>query len=93
MLEMTYATMLFGLTMGPGFGIPLGASTLFIATAFVKSNRHYISQLVAGMAVGTIFGVAGYWAVTRPEDQRPLSWSVVPDVERRQLALCAEYRF
>ena len=72
MLEMTYATVLFGLSMGPGFAIPLGISTGIIAATFVQTNRHYISQLVAGSAIGTLFGFAAYWSVSRAEYGSPL---------------------
>lgn len=70
MLEMTYATVLFGLSMGPGFAIPLGISTVIIGGTFVQTNRHYISQLVAGAAIGTLFGFAAYWAISQ-EEYRP----------------------
>lgn len=72
MLEMTYATVLFGLSMGPGFAIPLGISTGIIAATFVQTNRHYISQLVAGAAIGTLFGFAAHWSVSRAESGAPL---------------------
>lgn len=78
MLEMTYATVLFGLSMGPGFAIPLGLSTGIIAATFVQTNRHYLSQLIAGSAIGTLFGFAAYWAVSRPEHSAPFHISCSP---------------
>lgn len=79
MLEMTYATVLFGLSMGPGFGIPLALSTGIIAATFVQTNRHYISQLIAGSAIGTLFGFAAYWSVSRVESSTPVSISCGPN--------------
>jgi hypothetical protein len=91
MLEMTYATVLFGLTMGPGFSIPLGLSTLIIAGTFVETNRHYISQLVAGAAIGTVFGFAAYWSVSREECRPPFRVSC--GTHEGGLALRATYEW
>lgn len=92
MLEMAYATVLFGLSMGPGFAIPLAFSTGVVATAFVK-HRHTIPQLIAGAALGTVFGVAGYWAVIQSEEPEQSQWCISPKIGGGEVAVCAEYRF
>ncbi len=58
MLEITYMTTLIGLQYGPQWGIPLAVGAGFLAVDFTVCNRHYVSQLVAGTALGVIFGVA-----------------------------------
>lgn len=91
--EMTYATVLFGLRMGPGLAVPLAASTAVVGTSFVMCNRHYVSQLVGGAALGTMFACAAYWALESMEHCSPFALRIRPDIEHKQLALCAEYKF
>lgn len=54
----TYATVLYGLQYGPRFTIPLGTLTLVVGAAFIACNRHYTSQVVAGVGLGAIYGFA-----------------------------------
>lgn len=93
MLEMMYATVLFGLRMGPAFALPIAGATAVVAAAFVRHNRHYASQLVAGAAIGTMFGCAAAWALDELSDRMPISFSVVPHGGRREVALRAQYSF
>ncbi len=58
MALITYATALYGMRFGPKLGVPLGALSLFLAGAFVNSNRHYLSQIVAGAGLGTMYALA-----------------------------------
>ena len=56
--SISYMATLFGLRHGPAWAVPLTALGLFIATDFLTSNRHYLSQIVAGAGLGIIFAYA-----------------------------------
>lgn len=58
MAEVTYMTVLYGLRYGVKAAVPLGIFSTFLGVTFLNCNRHYISQLVAGAALGTIFALA-----------------------------------
>jgi len=58
--EATFSAVLFGLRYGPAAAIPFGIFALGIGATFITCNRHYLSQLVAGAALGAMFGVAGH---------------------------------
>lgn len=93
MLEMTYAAWLFGLSIGPHFGIPIAISTGVIAAAFVESNRHYVSQLVAGAGIGTLLGCAAYWSISAVAEQAPLTIGFDTDYETGGFSLSARCEF
>jgi hypothetical protein len=93
MLEMTYATVLFGLRMGFGAFLPLAVNTSVVAISFLKYNRHYASQLVAGAAIGTAFGYAAYLALEYSPQDRPFSFSVCPNFEKQHVMVCGSCRF
>ncbi len=59
-MEAVYAATLFGLEMGPAFGVPLGlfASAVFIN--FTTCNRHFVSQMVAGAGLGVIYAASSH---------------------------------
>ena len=56
----SFGTVLFGLRHGWVWGSTLGAITLAVSTAGVVSNRHLLSQALAGSAVGTIYALAAF---------------------------------
>lgn len=58
MAEATYVAVLFGKRFGPRYGVPLGILAGGLAAAFLSCNRHYLSQLLAGAATGTIYAFA-----------------------------------
>ncbi len=58
MSEITYMAALFGLRYGPKWGLPLAAYGLFVGVDFWVSNRHYASQLIAGVAWGLMYAFA-----------------------------------
>lgn len=58
MAQAFYITMLYGMRFGPKFAIPLGLYSATLAGVFLACNRHYISQLVAGAALGGIYAFA-----------------------------------
>ena len=55
---MSYAAFSYGLRFGPKWGIPLGAFAAFIGISFINCNRHYTSQVIAGGALGALWGFA-----------------------------------
>lgn len=58
MAEVTYMTVLYGLRYGFKAAVPLGMFSTFLGVTFLNCNRHYLSQLVAGAGLGTIFALA-----------------------------------
>jgi len=46
---------LYGMRYGPTFAVPLGAVAGFVTCVFLSSNRHYLSQMVAGAGFGAIY--------------------------------------
>lgn len=55
---MSYAAFAYGLRFGPQWGVPLGAFTALVGISFINCNRHYTSQVIAGAALGAIWGFA-----------------------------------
>ena len=53
--EATYMAVLYGLRFGPNFAIPLGSIAFFVGSVFLASNRHYLSQMIAGAAFGAMY--------------------------------------
>lgn len=60
MFEATFMLYLFAQELGVDYGIPLGAFALLVGIHSVTSNRHYLSQVVAGAVFGCIFGAAAH---------------------------------
>jgi membrane-associated phospholipid phosphatase len=60
MLEATYMATLLGLQCGAHWGIPLGVSASLLGIDFLVCNRHYLSQLIAGVALGVMYGIAAH---------------------------------
>lgn len=58
MAEITYMTVLYGMRFGMKYAIPLGTIAVFIAAVFINCNRHYASQIVAGVGVGSAYALA-----------------------------------
>lgn len=65
MWEVTFMAYLFGAELGIDYAVPLGAFATLVAVQSVAINRHTISQVVAGAALGVIFGVASQKVVHR----------------------------
>jgi membrane-associated phospholipid phosphatase len=65
MWEAAFMTYLFGAELGPNFAVPLSAFSLLVAAQSVAINRHTVSQVVAGAALGVAFGVASQKVVHR----------------------------
>ncbi|MBZ5619617.1 MAG: phosphatase PAP2 family protein [Acidobacteriia bacterium] len=58
MAQALYMAVLYGTRYGPHFAIQLGLLAGFIGVTFVSCNRHYISQVIAGAAFGSIYALA-----------------------------------
>lgn len=54
----SYAATLYGVRFGPKWGVPLGLLTAAVGVSFLNCNRHYISQILAGIGLGAMYGVA-----------------------------------
>lgn len=66
-------TAVLGRRYGWRVGVPLYVFTAAVPVARIHHRRHFFSDVVAGSALGTIAG----FAVTRPEQERPLAWMPV----------------
>lgn len=58
MAQALYMAVLYGKRFGPAYAVPLGFLAAFIGVTFVSCNRHYISQVIAGAAFGSIYALA-----------------------------------
>lgn len=53
--EATYTAVLYGMRFGPNYAVPLGSIAAFVSVIFLSSNRHYLSQMIAGAAFGAMY--------------------------------------
>jgi membrane-associated phospholipid phosphatase len=53
--EATYMAVLYGMRFGPQYAIPLGGVAVFVGCVFLSSNRHYLSQMIAGASFGAMY--------------------------------------
>jgi PAP2 superfamily protein len=58
MAQAMYMTVLFGKRYGPIAWVPLGLYSGFLLATFTNCNRHYVSQMVAGAALGAMYALA-----------------------------------
>ncbi|KKP35706.1 MAG: Phosphoesterase [candidate division TM6 bacterium GW2011_GWF2_32_72] len=56
--QISYMATLYGLRHGKKWGIPLGLLGLTTFSVFLNSNRHFVSQMVAGAGLGSIYAFA-----------------------------------
>jgi len=63
--ESTYLTALYGLRFGARAAGPLAAASTFLGVTFLNCNRHYVSQIIAGAGIGTIFAFAADKVIDR----------------------------
>ena len=56
--EATYTAVLYGMRYGPNYAVPLGSIAAFVTIIFLSSNRHYLSQMVAGAGFGAMYAVS-----------------------------------
>ena len=60
MAFMAYETTYLALEHGWKAGVPLGILSLAVFAGSVDSNRHFVSQLVAGTGLGIAYGIAAH---------------------------------
>ena len=58
MAQATYIATLYGMRFGPKLGVPLAFFAASLGIVFLNCNRHYLSQLVAGIGLGALYGIA-----------------------------------
>lgn len=56
--QIAYATVLFGKQFGMPYAFPLAVMTAFIGFSRISGNNHFLSQYVAGIGLGAIYGYA-----------------------------------
>lgn len=56
--EATYTAVLYGMRYGPNAAVPLGAVAAFVTIIFLSSNRHYLSQMIAGAGFGAMYALS-----------------------------------
>jgi hypothetical protein len=56
--EATYTAVLYGIRYGPNAAVPLGSVAAFVTVIFLSSNRHYLSQMVAGAGFGAMYALS-----------------------------------
>ena len=56
--EATYMAVLYGMRFGPNFAVPLGSIAVFVGAIFLSSNRHYLSQMIAGAGFGAMYAIS-----------------------------------
>lgn len=54
----TYLAVLYGSRFGYKFAIPLSMFAAFTSICFIASNRHYTSQVIAGVGFGAAYALA-----------------------------------
>ena len=79
MVEMSIVTSLYALRFGPKWGMPLAAMSSIVFISSVNYNRHYVSQVFAGAALGTMFGVAANKFLKEERSPDDFSLSVAPN--------------
>jgi membrane-associated phospholipid phosphatase len=68
MAEASYMALLYGLRFGPVYGIPLTILSVLLGIIFLNCNRHYLSQLVAGVGLGAVYAVSAYKLIDKRLD-------------------------
>ena len=58
LLTLVFTATLFGSQLGPRWAIPFALWSGITFIDFISSNRHYVSQMIAGAGFGLIFGLA-----------------------------------
>lgn len=91
MFEATFMAYLFGSELGASYAIPLTAFATLVAVQSVASNRHTVSQVIAGTACGCMFAVAARKLVRRDLHDRQSCGILING--SGQLALSFEKKF
>lgn len=91
MANVTYMTALFGMRFGWKWAVPLGSLASFVFIDFLTCNRHYLSQLVAGIGLGLLYAFAAQDVIEKKLNEN-FSLSVIPD-DQGGICCKASYQF
>jgi membrane-associated phospholipid phosphatase len=58
MAQAAYIATLYGMRFGPKVAIPLSFFAAALGIVFLNCNRHYLSQMIAGVGLGAMYGIA-----------------------------------
>lgn len=56
--QVAFATTLFGMQEGIPAVIPIGFLSTYVVLVFLNDSRHYLSQIVGGIGLGVVHGIA-----------------------------------
>lgn len=56
--QVAFATTLFGMQEGIPAAVPLAFLSTYVVIAFLNDSRHYFSQIVGGVGLGVVHGIA-----------------------------------
>lgn len=89
MAQAAYIATLYGMRFGHQMAIPLAFFAAGLGLVFINCNRHYLSQVVAGAALGAMYGVAANKVIDAKLTQ---NWNVSMCYDNGP-AFRADYRF
>jgi len=92
MANAVYMTTLFGMRHGFWWGMPLGMLSTFVFADFFNCNRHYPSQLVAGVGLGMLFAFAADKVISKRLQSMKDCFSICSDSNGMPAATFS-YRF
>lgn len=90
MFEVSCLATTYGLEFGKRAWIPLGLFSGLVFAVSVNANRHYISQVFAGAALGVIYGVAIHKAIAMSESRL---WNVELNCSHERSEVGVSYQF
>jgi membrane-associated phospholipid phosphatase len=88
---LTFTTVLLGLQKGIYWALPAGLYAIAVGGGLLACNYHYVSQIVAGAALGSLFAVAAHRVINERLDER-FSFEFYSD-ERGRPMIGAAYSF
>ena len=91
MAQAMYTAVLYGTRYGYRYALPLGGLAAFLSVTFVSCNRHYLSQIIAGGAFGTIYALAANKLVESKMTQHVKLGLKVDGIGRPTLSLACNW--
>lgn len=89
--KIAYLATLYGLQYGWKAGIPLSLMAVGIGGIFIASNRHYASQIIAGVGVGVAYGIAAH-KIVESKLSRDIHVSIAYNLEQGPaLKMCWQF--
>ena len=90
--EAVYTALLYGMRMGPRYAIPTATIAVIIGSTFIACNRHYLSQIIAGAGLGTLYALAANKVIEKHLED-PLNYSFEFGYDRKQPPVSFGVRF